>query len=145
MPRGNVQHDVVNLIDKYRISEILDVLFDVSNDDQIHEMREWFNQYFCDKESIANEPGSDIDSDIDDFIVHELEHHNIRIARLELWQEFVLNQSKPSRKEDSKDPRVQNHPTASPDVNIDDVARRLRRLERGKKVEDVKNNEKMYQ
>ena len=41
-----LEQDITNLIGYYKISEILDTMLNIANDDQIHEIRMWFNEYF---------------------------------------------------------------------------------------------------
>lgn len=76
MTRSNIQHDVVQLLDKYTISEILDMVMDVAADDLIHEMRMWFNKEFGNDDRLE----SALDKDVVDYVTHELEHHNARLV-----------------------------------------------------------------
>lgn len=82
MTRSNIQHDVVQLLDKYAISEILDVVMDVAADELVHEMRMWFDKEFGNGERLE----SDLDKDVVDYVTHELEHHNMRLTKLERAQ-----------------------------------------------------------
>lgn len=75
--KGNVQHDVVQLLDKYAISEILDVVMDVAADNLVHEMRMWFDKEFGEGERLE----SALDKDVIEYVTHELEHHNARLVK----------------------------------------------------------------
>jgi hypothetical protein len=77
--RGSVQHDTVQLLDKYSISEILDAIMDVAADELVHEMRMWFDKEFNEGERLE----SALDKDVIEYVTHELEHHNTRLVKLE--------------------------------------------------------------
>ena len=79
MTRGTVQHDVAQLLDKYMINDILDVILEIASEHTVDVMKKWFTQKFYVKRDI----GDDIDSDAIKTISQDIENIRMRLARLE--------------------------------------------------------------
>lgn len=79
MARGNIQNDVVQLLDKYKITEILEVIMDIGSDSSVHEMREWFENNFGESSGMED----DLENDAITAIFHDIEHLNMRVLKLE--------------------------------------------------------------
>ena len=73
-----LEQDITNLIGYYKISEILDTMLNIANDDQIHEIRMWFNEYFG-----KNIRGGEPEEDIIEVILHEIDHLKMKVAEIE--------------------------------------------------------------
>lgn len=86
MTRSNIQHDVVQLLDKYKIAEILDVVADIASNDVVNEMRKWFDQNFGDKRDVGDDLDEDLANSIINTVMHEIDHINMRLVKLERGQ-----------------------------------------------------------
>lgn len=69
---------IVPLLGKHKVSEILDALMDASDDERMHEMRMWFNEYF----GKNSDSGNEVDVDID-ILFHEIDHLKMKVAAIE--------------------------------------------------------------
>jgi len=77
--KGNIQHDVAQLIDKYGISDVLNAIMELGSDSVVHEMRLWFEKTFMDSHST----GEELDDDVMEAIFHDLQHLNVRLVKVE--------------------------------------------------------------
>lgn len=75
----NIDRDVMQLIDKYEISDILDIIFDTASPTLVQKMKEWFGKNLGVKSGISD----DLDDGIIKCILHDVEHINMRLAKLE--------------------------------------------------------------
>ena len=75
----NIDRDVMQLIDKYEISDILDIIFDTASPTLVQKMKEWFGKNLGVKSGISD----DLDDGIIKCILHDMEHINMRLAKLE--------------------------------------------------------------
>jgi len=79
MARGNIQNDVVQLLDKYKVTEILEVIMDIASDSSVNEMREWFGN------NLGENCGDGENRENDEMVAvfHDMEHLNMRVLKLE--------------------------------------------------------------
>ena len=77
--KGNIQHEVAQLIDKYGVSDVLNVIMDLGSDSLVHEMRMWFEK------NLTSSPaeGDELDEDVMEAIFHDLQHLNLRLVKVE--------------------------------------------------------------
>jgi hypothetical protein len=77
--KGNIQHEVVQLIDKYGVSDVLDVIMELGSDSLVHEMRMWFEK------NLTGSPGAgeELDEDVIQALFHDLQHVNMRLVKIE--------------------------------------------------------------
>ncbi len=76
MAKGNVQHDVLQLLDKYSANEILDTMVTLGAGDGV---KKWAEKYF----EIKPDAGDDLDKHLIRGILAEIETLKQKVARLE--------------------------------------------------------------
>ena len=84
MTKGNIQHDVLQLMDKYPVDGIIETMITLGAADDI---QTWAGKYFA--VPIRTQAGDDLDKDIIRGILHDIDRLKSRVAQLELGKQHT--------------------------------------------------------
>lgn len=73
-----LENTITQLLETYKVTEILDAIMDTAGDERIHEIRMWFNEYF----GKNSDDGNVVDADIN-ILFHEIDHLKMKVATIE--------------------------------------------------------------
>lgn len=82
MSKGNIQHDVLQLMDKYPVDGIIETMVTLGATDEVYK---WATKYF--KSDPKAQAGDDLDKDLIRGILSEIEILKQKVARLEFSRE----------------------------------------------------------